>query len=128
MRKSVTLKDLAKELGLSVGTICKALNNSSEISEKTKTKVKKTALKKGYVTNFLGNALKNNPMKIIGVTLPQTKKLDYPKLLDEIFNASQLKKSQCSLYQPKNKNNDLTLISQISNGNVQGIIVLFSNE
>ena len=52
MKKNrVTLKQLAQELGLSISTISKALNNSSEISEDTKKKVLEKATELGYKSN-----------------------------------------------------------------------------
>ncbi|MGB5981356.1 MAG: LacI family DNA-binding transcriptional regulator [Nonlabens sp.] len=52
MKKNrITLKQLALELGLSISTISKALNNSSEISEDTKQKVLDKATELGYKSN-----------------------------------------------------------------------------
>jgi LacI family transcriptional regulator len=39
MKAKATLKQIAKELGVSVSTVSKALNDSSEISEPTKQKI-----------------------------------------------------------------------------------------
>ena len=52
MKKNrVTLKNLAQQLGLSISTISKALNNSPEISEDTKKKVLDKADELGYRSN-----------------------------------------------------------------------------
>lgn len=52
MKKNrVTLKNLAQQLGLSISTISKALNNSPEISEETKKKVLDKADELGYRSN-----------------------------------------------------------------------------
>ena len=51
-KKTVSIKDVAAYVGLSVGTVSMALNNSEKIAEKTKEIVKKAAeelgFKKGY--------------------------------------------------------------------------------
>ena len=39
MREKATLKQIAKELNVSVSTVSKALNDSPEISEPTKVKI-----------------------------------------------------------------------------------------
>ncbi|MBQ4110724.1 MAG: LacI family DNA-binding transcriptional regulator [Clostridia bacterium] len=44
----MTLTRIAKEAGVSVSTVSKALNESKEISSKTSEKIKKIALKQGY--------------------------------------------------------------------------------
>lgn len=43
MKAKATLKQIAKELGVSVSTVSKALNDSPEISEQTKVKIKEYA-------------------------------------------------------------------------------------
>jgi LacI family transcriptional regulator len=42
MKVKATLKQIAKELNVSVSTVSKALNDSPEISEQTKIKLKST--------------------------------------------------------------------------------------
>ena len=43
MKVKATLKQIAKELNVSVSTVSKALNDSPEISEQTKIKIKEYA-------------------------------------------------------------------------------------
>src|SRR5690606_7485039 len=45
---SVTIKDLAAELDLSITTISRALNGYADVGEKTRTKVQDAALRMGY--------------------------------------------------------------------------------
>ena len=40
MKAKITLKDIAKELGISTSTVSRALNDSPKISQETKQKVK----------------------------------------------------------------------------------------
>ncbi|MGY8915304.1 MAG: LacI family DNA-binding transcriptional regulator [Flavobacteriales bacterium] len=68
--KNLTLKDLSKILNLSPSTVSKALNNSSEISDLTKKRVKEVALEYKYRPNSLGLSLKKGRTKTIGVIIP----------------------------------------------------------
>ncbi len=68
--KNTTLKDLAKILNLSVSTVSKALNDSSEISKITKNRVKEAALKCNYRPNPIALNLKIGRSKTIGVVIP----------------------------------------------------------
>ena len=43
-----TLDDIARELGVSKGTVSKALNGAKDVSQKTKQSVLETAVKLGY--------------------------------------------------------------------------------
>lgn len=119
---------MSEDLGLSISTISRALNNSSEIGDKTKTKIKKAALKHGYVPNILARNLANNPTDVVVVTVPQINTIDYKKLFKEVISTPQLKNYKNSMYQTKNSKNYLKLISQISKGNVHGIVVLCSDD
>lgn len=65
----VTLKELAKELNMSVSTVSKALNDSYEISEATKQRVKEVALKHNYRPNTLAKFLKLGRSNNIGVII-----------------------------------------------------------
>lgn len=66
----VTLKQLAKELNVSISTVSKALNNSSEIGEETVRRVKELAELYNYKPNKVALSLKQNKTKTIGVIIP----------------------------------------------------------
>lgn len=69
--EKTTLKSLAKELNLSVSTVSKALNDSYEISESTKEKVKALAQQLNYKPNVLAQFLKTGRTRTIGVVIPK---------------------------------------------------------
>lgn len=66
----VTLKQLAKELNVSISTVSKALNNSEEIGEETVKRVKELAELYNYKPNKVALSLKQNKTKTIGVLIP----------------------------------------------------------
>ncbi|XCF06865.1 LacI family DNA-binding transcriptional regulator [Tamlana crocina] len=66
----VTLKQLAKELGVSISTVSKALNNSEEIGEETVKRVKQLAEQYNYTPNKVALSLKQSKTKTIGVIIP----------------------------------------------------------
>jgi len=70
MKSKATLKQIAKELGVSVSTVSKALNDSPEISEPTKLRVQEYAKLKNYKPNVIGLNLKNRSTRTIGVIIP----------------------------------------------------------
>ena len=70
MKSKATLKQIAKELHVSVSTVSKALNDSPEISEQTKAKIQEYAKLKNYKPNVIGLNLKNRKTKTIGVIIP----------------------------------------------------------
>lgn len=68
---SVTLKDLAKACGVSVGTVSRALNEKTEVSAKTSERIRKLAVELGYIPNRAGRALSaQKNVNYIGILLP----------------------------------------------------------
>ncbi|TYP88289.1 LacI family transcriptional regulator [Sphingobacterium allocomposti] len=66
-----TLKSLAQALNMSVSTVSKALNDSYEISEATKKRVREFAKKHNYQPNVLAQSLKTGKTQTLGVVLPK---------------------------------------------------------
>lgn len=70
MKKKITLKDIARELEVSISTVSKALKNSEEIGRDTKEKVQAFAKLYNYRPNNIAISLKNKRTKNIGVIIP----------------------------------------------------------
>ena len=63
----VSLKDIAKECGVSTATVSKALNGQHDIGKETKARVRETAERMGYFPNAAARALKTNRSYKVGV-------------------------------------------------------------
>jgi LacI family transcriptional regulator len=63
----VKIKDIAKRCGVSISTVSKAINGSSDLSEKTAKRIKKVAEDMGYIPNANARVLKTNRSYNIGV-------------------------------------------------------------
>ncbi len=61
------MKEIARQCGVSVATVSKALNDQHDISEETKKKVRKAARELGYLPNSFARALKTNRTFNLGV-------------------------------------------------------------
>ena len=85
---SVTLKDLAKASGVSIGTVSRALNDKNEVSEKTSERIRQLAQELGYVPNRAGRALSSQKsINYIGVTLPSINSPFFDDIKKGINNA-----------------------------------------
>lgn len=62
----VSIKDLAKQLNISIGTVSRALNDRPDVSQKTREKVLKAADEMGYVANHSGRSLRQGTTNAIG--------------------------------------------------------------
>ncbi|CEN36965.1 LacI family DNA-binding transcriptional regulator [Capnocytophaga cynodegmi] len=71
MKRKITIKDIAKELDVSVSTVSKAINNSSEISEETKQRVRALVELHDYRPNSIALSLKSKKSKTIAIVIPE---------------------------------------------------------
>lgn len=64
------MKDIAKDLGLSVVTISKVLRNHPDIAEETRERVRKRVLELDYQPNILARSLVTGRSYLIGLVVP----------------------------------------------------------
>lgn len=85
----VTIKDIAKIAGVSHSTVSRSLNDSSEISEKTKERIKKIAEELGFEFNNNARSLSTKKTGTIGIIFDkgfdqENASLFFSKLLKEL--------------------------------------------
>ena len=71
---NLTMKDIAKELGVSVATVSRALKDSSRISQEQRQRIQQYAREHNFTPNVLAESLRHSrvqPMKVIGVIVPE---------------------------------------------------------
>lgn len=71
MSIQVTIKDIAKALGISASTVSRALKDHPDISKETKIAVNELAKKLRYKPNAVALSLKNSRTNTIGVIIPE---------------------------------------------------------
>ena len=71
MKRKITLKDIAKELDVSISTVSKALKNSNEIGFDTREKVQAFAKLYNYKPNNIAVSLQNSRTKHIALFIPE---------------------------------------------------------
>ena len=70
----LTMKDIARELGISVATVSRALKDSPRISEERRRVIQQYAAEHNFTPNVLAESLRHSrvqPVKIIGVIVPE---------------------------------------------------------
>ncbi len=70
----MTMKDIARELGVSVATVSRALKDSPSISRERRLAIQAFAREHNYVPNAIAEQLRNSrksPPKVIGVVVPE---------------------------------------------------------
>lgn len=72
MKKRVTLKDVARVAGVSVGTASMALNDNQLVNEETRKRVLEVATRLEYVPNEIARRLQAQRTNTIAVVIPHT--------------------------------------------------------
>jgi len=80
----VTIKDVAKSAGVSVGTVSNVLNNLSTVTEKNKEKVLSTINKLGYRPNKIAASLSKKKTMNVGLIVPDVSSPFYSDLIKGI--------------------------------------------
>jgi len=127
--KKITIKDIATKFNVSISTVSKALNDSYEISDKTKAKIKKYAKKKKYKPNFNALSLKNRRSKTIGIIIPNMLNYFFAQVfkgIEKTANENGYKMITCISNDSYSK--ELETMEMLSNGSIDGFIVSIAEE
>ena len=125
----ITLKQLAKELKVSISTVSKALRDSHEISSETIEKVKFLANKYNYRPNKIALSLKSNRTLTIGVIIPDILNRFYSKVLNGIHDsADQHGYDVITINTKESMLKEVDSLQILSSGNVDGVIIAMSEE
>jgi LacI family transcriptional regulator len=129
MKAKATLKQIAKELNVSVSTVSKALNDSPEISEQTKAKIKEYAKLKNYKPNVIGLNLKNRKTKTIGVIIPNILNSFFAKVFSGIEKVADEKGYNVIMcISNESLEKEAHTLEMLSNGTIDGFILSVSEE
>ncbi len=129
MKKSITLKELAKILEVSVSTVSKALNDSYEISESTKKKVEEAAKRYNYKPNRAALNLKSGKTHTIGVVLPSIKDFFLVRALRGIESVlADTNYNIIITVTNESYEKEVKAVETLANGLVDGIIIAVTEE
>lgn len=129
MKKQITLKQIAKELDVSISTVSKALRNSIEISEDTKDKIQAFAKLYNYRPNNIALSLKNRKTKTIGIIIPEIVHHFFSKVIRGIELVAN-KRGYNVIVGLSNESFDKEVINMqmLANGSIDGFILSISKE
>jgi len=87
MAQRAKLKDIAQELGVSITTVSRALNNKADINADTREAILAVAQKLNYKPNNLAVSLrKSHSLNVIGVVVPLVRHYFFSALLQGIMD------------------------------------------
>ena len=129
MKRKITLKQIARELEVSISTVSKALKDSAEISEDTKQKIKAFAKLYHYRPNNLAISLKNRRTKNIGVIIPDIVHYFFTTVFRGIEHYSQEHGyNVIACVSDESLEKEIINMEMLANGSVDGFILALSAE
>lgn len=78
---ATSIKDVAREAGVSIATVSRVLNDIDVVNEETKQKVVEAIKKLGYRPNIVARSLKTQKTKTIGILIPDISNQFYPEVV-----------------------------------------------
>ena len=129
MKRKITLKQIARELDVSISTVSKALSNSKEISEDTTQKIQAFAKLYNYRPNNIALSLKNRKTNTIGIIIPEIVHHFFSKVIRGVELVAN-KRGYNVIIGLSNESFSKEVINMemLANGSIDGFILSMSKE
>lgn len=125
----VTIKDIARELGISPSTVSRALKDHPDISKDTKRLVNDLAAKLNYKPNLIALSLRSQRSNIIGVIIPEIVHYFFSSVIsgiEEVANANGY--SVMIIQSLENYEKEKASCETLVNGIIDGLLMSVSKE
>ncbi len=123
------MKALAKELGLSISTVSKAMKDSHEISTATKQRVFEMAKKLNYKLNPYAGSLKRGKSKTIGVVIPDVNNSYFSQAINGIESITRDRGYHMLIYlSHDNLAYEQSMLKDFQSGRVDGVLMSVASE
>lgn len=125
----ITIKDLAKELGISPSTVSRALKDHPDISQETKKAVKDLAVKLNYTPNAVALSLRSRKTYTLGVIIPEIIHHFFSCVISGIEEVAAANGFNVMIFQSNERHERETSICNVLLSNhVDGVLVSMSKE
>ena len=123
----ITMKDIARDLGVSIATVSRALKDSPRISAAQKERIQAYAREHNFYPNVIGEALRHSkvqPMKVIGVIIPELVHYYFMSVLSGIEEEARARGYRVMVAQSKERyDREVAICDDFYKNKVCGIIV-----
>ena len=123
INRKITIKDVAKEAGVSISTVSNALNNVNVLHPDTKERILEVARRLNYTPNLNGRNLKAQATGVIGLFLGAIRGPYYGELSDSIYSACIEKGYELEIFLSSDSSH---IVANILGHRVDGAIILNS--
>lgn len=122
MKKEVTIKDIAKELGIHHATVSRALQGSTKVNENTRNMILQAAREMGYTPNILAQNFRNGKTKVISFIIPDLKHHFFSRIISMITEMAREKGFMIMIFQSNDDPNvEKDIINSLISLRVAGV-------
>jgi len=127
MSHQVTIKDIARELGVSPSTVSRALKDHPDISPATKAQVRELVEKLKYKPNAIALSLRSQKTYVISVVVPQIVHHFFSSVISGIEEVAQESGYNVMIFQSsENYERELAILQAIESNRAEGVLASVS--
>ena len=125
----VTLKDIAKQIGLSTATISRALADHPDISGETKERVREAAQAMSYIPNYRARYLRAKHSRLIALIVPEMNMFFVPSMIAGINRVVQANDYSLIVFQSEDSIvQERRLAEYTTHLSADGVLLVLSSE
>lgn len=122
---SITIKDVAKEANVGIGTVSRVINGEKLVKKETRERVLEVIDKLNYVPSSMGKRLRTHQTNTIAVFVPVITDLFFAKLVQEIeIEADKKGYSILLVASQQRRTKEQEIISKVKKREVDGAIIV----
>ena len=131
-RPSITMKDIARALNVSVATVSRALKDSPRISSLQRERIQAYAKEHNFLPNILAESLRRSrvsPQKVIGVIMPQIAHYFFSTILSGIEEQANVRGYRIMVAQSNERyEREMRICQSFTANRVCGVIVSMAKD
>src|SRR5262252_9034008 len=128
-RSRMTIRDIAELAGVSISTVSRAVNGRSDVSEETRTMVRRIAHEHGYTASRDARGLSTGRTGLIGVTLPVIHPTYFSAILASVAEALDEYDMRIVLCPTQHqRDREISLIERLMHGTTDGAVLVLPEE
>lgn len=128
-KENITIKDIARELGISPSTVSRALKDHPDISQATRDAVNELAKRWNYKPNPIALSLKSGSSKTIGVIIPDIVHYFFSTILSGIEDEAYERGYNVMMCQSNEKwDHEVKNVQTLVSSRVDGILISVAKE
>jgi len=123
MKNEVTIKDIAKELGIHHTTVSRALKGSEKVKKDTRQLILEKVKELEYEPNFLAQSFRNKKTNIMSVIVPDLKHHFFSKFISDITDLANDNGYMVMVFQSNdNPNFEKKILASLSGLRIAGVV------